>query len=213
MPTYAKPTERARARYDRIAWVYDWAELLVERLVFRGWRRKLWEQMPKGRGLEVGVGTGKNIPFYRSYHTVTAVDLSPKMLERAKSRKRRLGADAQLEVMDAEHLDYPDDSFDWAVATFVFCSVPDPIVGLQELGRVVKPQGSIYLLEHVRINRPLIGPFMDLVNPLALRLTGANINRNTLRNVEKAGLVVEWVENMAILGLAKLIIARPGLGP
>jgi ubiquinone/menaquinone biosynthesis C-methylase UbiE len=112
--------------------------------------------------------------------------------------------------MDAQRLDFPDDSFDAAVATFVFCSVPDAVRGLRELGRVVKPRGQILLLEHVRINEPkFIGKTMDLLDPVVVRLMGPHINRRTEQNVRRAGLKVERVEALAPLDLVKLIVARP----
>jgi ubiquinone/menaquinone biosynthesis C-methylase UbiE len=78
------------------------------------------------------------------------------MLERAADRAKRLAVDVDLVEMSVEHLDFPDDTFDWVVATFVFCSVPDPAKGLKGIGRVVKPEGRILLLEHVRVVRPVI---------------------------------------------------------
>jgi ubiquinone/menaquinone biosynthesis C-methylase UbiE len=85
--------------------------------------------------------------------------------------------------MDVQALTFPDDDFDAAVATCVFCSVPDPVRGLQELARVVKPDRRILLLDHVRIDQPLIGAIMDGLNPLIVRMWGANINRRTTENV------------------------------
>jgi ubiquinone/menaquinone biosynthesis C-methylase UbiE len=103
-------------------------------------------------------------------------------------------------------LTFPDNYFDSAVATFVFCSVPDPVLGLKELKRVVKPDGDIWLLEHVRINKPIIGNVMDLLNPIIVRMMGANINRNTEENVKASGLDI--LEVLHLQGeLVKLIHA------
>ena len=99
-------------------------------------------------------------------------------------------------------------SFDTVVAAFVFCSVPDPVLGLRELGRVVRPNGQILLLEHVRIDRPLIGIFMDILAPVIVRLIGANINRRTVEHVRLAGLHIQQVENLDDMGMFKLISAR-----
>jgi len=199
-------TAATKARYNRLAPIYDKMEFLAER-GFKQWREKLWSLVPKGRVLEVGVGTGKNMPYYPESVQVTAVDLSDKMLAQARRRAARENVDVALHEMDAQALRFEDDSFDAAVATFVFCSVPDPVRGLRELGRVVRPEGRILLLDHVRVNRPVIGRLMDWLNPLVVRVMGANINRRTVDNVQRAELVIERVEDLAPLGLVKLIVA------
>lgn len=203
----SRATARTRARYQRIAPFYDVMELLAERR-YRPWRRRLWTEVNGPRVLEVGVGTGKNIPFYPDAARITAVDLTPGMLERARKRAAKLEVDMELRLGDAQELDLPDAGFDTAVATFVFCSVPDPVRGLRELGRVVRPGGRILLLEHVRSGKPILGKLMDLLNPLVVRLVGANINRRTVENVRRAGLVVERVEDLGVGDIFKLITAR-----
>jgi ubiquinone/menaquinone biosynthesis C-methylase UbiE len=203
-------TAVTRARYDRIAPVYDLVEALMERAAFRSWRARAWAQVSGGRVLEVGVGTGKNMPYYPPEAQVIAVDLSDRMLQRARRRAARLGQPVDLRLMDAQALDFPDGAFDAVVATFVFCSVPDPMLGLQELGRVCKPDGRIVLLEHVRSEGRLMGWLMDLFNPLVVRLIGANINRRTVENVQRAGLHLDTVENLS--GIVKLIVAHRGSG-
>ena len=201
-------TEITRKRYNRIAPLYDLMEAFVERRRFRAWRSLLWSQVKPGRILEVGVGTGKNMPYYPPGARVTAIDLSERMLARAQERAQRLGLRVDLHLMDVQYLTFPDNTFDAAVATFVFCSVPDPILGLRELARVVKPDGDIWLLEHVRIDKPIIGPLMDALNPLVVRMVGANINRRTVENVRRAGLEIVSVRNLSG-ELVKLIHARP----
>jgi ubiquinone/menaquinone biosynthesis C-methylase UbiE len=207
MEINGKETQATRARYNRLAPVYDQMEFLIERR-FRSWRQKLWSQVPPGRVLEVGVGTGKNMPYYPQDVKVVGIDLSDRMLAQARQRAREDGVEVELHEMDAQSLEFEDDSFDAAIATFVFCSVPDAIRGLQQLARVIKPEGQIFLLEHVRVNQPLIGSLMDLLNPLVVRIMGANINRRTEENVRRAGLVVERVEALAPGGLVKLIVAQ-----
>ncbi len=202
-------TAITRKRYDRIAPLYDLMEAFVERSRFSAWRERLWSQVRGERILEVGVGTGKNMPYYPPGARVTAIDLSERMLERARRRAEKLGLRVELCPMDAQHLTFPDNTFDAAVATFVFCSVPDPVQGLRELGRVVKPGGDIWLLEHVRIDRPVIGTLMDVLNPVVVRIVGANINRRTVENVRRAGLEIVSVDNLSG-DLVKLIHARPG---
>ncbi|OJX40282.1 MAG: methyltransferase type 11 [Chloroflexi bacterium 44-23] len=187
------PTER---RYDRIAPFYDLMEWITERSVFQDWRNKLWSRISPGKIMEVGVGTGKNIPYYPKGAEVTAIDLSKGMLIKAKERAITLNIKVDLQHMDVQRISFPDNTFDTAVATFVFCSVPNPIKGLQELKRVIKKDGDIWLLEHVRVNKPVIGPLMDIANPLVVRIMGANINRQTVENVKKAGLQILSVEKL-----------------
>ncbi len=191
-----RETATTKARYDRIAPIYDLMEWFIERLAFQDWRWELWSRVPVGRILEVGVGTGKNIPFYPKGAQVTAIDLSERMLARAQRRADEMNIEVDLRHMDVQDLEFPDDAFDAAVATFVFCSVPIAVQGLRELGRVVKPDGNIWLLEHVRVNRPVIGPLMDALNPIVVRVMGPNINRRTVENVKRAGLRVLQVENL-----------------
>jgi phosphatidylethanolamine/phosphatidyl-N-methylethanolamine N-methyltransferase len=203
-----RETAATQARYDRIAPFYDLMEWVTERSAFQAWREDLWSRVAPGRVLEVGVGTGKNMSYYPEGAQVTAIDLSDRMLAQAKRRAKESGIDVDLRHMDAQDLDFPDDTFDTAVATFVFCSVPIPIRGLREMGRVVKPEGDIWLLEHVRINKPVIGPLMDVMNPVVVRIMGANINRQTVENVKRAGLKIVGVEDLRG-ELVKLIHARP----
>ena len=200
-------TTRTSNRYQRISRVYDTVEILPERR-YISWRERLWSLVRGPEVLEVGVGTGKNIAFYPAGVRVTGVDLTPGMLDRARKRAALLNREVTLLLGDAQNLDFADASFDTIVATFVFCSVSDPVRGLRELGRVVKPDGQIFLLEHVRSDKPVVGELMDILNPAVVRVTGANINRRTVENVLRSGLVIERVEDLGMGDIFKLIIAR-----
>jgi len=205
-----KLTETIKRRYNRTAYLFDIMETMSGPMQALGTdkaRKKLFSKV-KGNVLEVGVGTGKNLRYYPPDCTVTAIDFSPNMLARAKKKLGEAKAPVTLLEMDAQAMTFPDNTFDTVVATCVFCSVPDAILGLQEIKRVCKPEGRVLLLEHVRLDKPVIGPLMDALNPLVVRMVGANINRRTVENVRKAGLTILSVEN--VMGdLVKIIEARP----
>jgi len=198
-------SDTTRRRYDRIAPFYDLLEAPMERLRFASWRARLRNRIIGNRALEVGVGTGKNLPYYPRDVKVTAVDISPRMLERAQKRASALGLEVELLEMDVQHLAFPDHVFDTIFSTFLFCSVPDPVLGLRELRRVCKPGGKLLLLEHMRPSNLLLGFLFDLLNPLVVRVVGANINRRTMENIRRAGWqirvedrlssdIVRWIE-------------------
>lgn len=162
----------------------------------------------EGRLLELGVGTGKNVAYWPSEAHITAIDFSPRMLSQARERIERAGRDVSLELGDAQDLQHPDNSFDLAAMTFVMCSVPDPVIGLREVARVVRPGGHVLLMEHVRSPTPWIGRLMDLLNPIVLRTMGPNINRDTVQNVSAAGLDLMDVADLGTGGIFKIIEAR-----
>jgi ubiquinone/menaquinone biosynthesis C-methylase UbiE len=204
-----KETRVTQKRYDRQAALYDLKEVPVELLGFKRLRKMLWQSVKAGRLLEIGVGTGKNIPYHPAGARVVALDISPKMLTRAAAKARREGRDVDLVLADAQKLPFRDASFDGAAATFVFCSVPDAVRGLEEVKRVVKPEaGRIDLLEHVRSGWAVAGWVMDRLNPMVVRMMGANINRDTVGNVSRAGIEIDEVESRG-LGIIKLIHGRP----
>jgi len=207
MSKEGKASEIAKRRYDRIAPVYDLMEGLIEWSRYSKWRQLLWSKVEGTHILEVGVGTGKNLSHYPADAEITAIDFSEKMLKRAEDRARRLGVTVHLRQMDVQNLDFEDDTFDTVVASFVFCSVPDPMRGLMEVERVCKPRGKVVLLEHVLSANKVVAWLMNLVNPMVVRVMGPNINRRTVENVIRSGLKVEQVTELAA-GIFKLIEAR-----
>jgi ubiquinone/menaquinone biosynthesis C-methylase UbiE len=200
-------TASTRPRYQRIAPLYDGMEVIAERR-YQPWRARLWSMVRGPKVLEIGVGTGKNMPYYPEGLNITAVDLTPGMLDRARIRAAELNIDVELRLGDAQNLDFPDGVFDEVVATFVFCSVPDPLLGLEELARVVKPGGRVFMLEHVRATNPAVGALQDALNPMVVRMIGANINRRTVEDVSRSGLHLEQVEDLGMGDIFKLIVAR-----
>lgn len=202
-----RATEIARKRYDRNARTYDLMESGLEKLRIGKWRELLWSKVEGARILEVGAGTGKNFPHYPASAAITAIDFSARMLARAEAKAAKQKVNVDLRLMDVQNLEFEDNTFDTVAATTVFCSVPDPIRGLREVERVCKPGGKVILLEHVLNASPIVGGLMNLVNPFAVRMSGANINRRTVENTARSGLIVEQVTDLWA-GIFKLIEAR-----
>ncbi|MFW6043901.1 MAG: class I SAM-dependent methyltransferase [Marinilabiliaceae bacterium] len=177
---------KTQQRYNRIAGFYDVLEAPME-LFFSKWRKVLLSEA-YGETLEIGMGTGKNIPFYPENVTLTGIDFSPKMVEIANGKLRKHPRPhTRIMEMDTENLQFDDNTFDTVVASCVFCSVPDAVKGLKEIKRVTKNDGIVLMLEHVRSNNKTTGKFMDMVNPVSQFILGEDINRRTYDNLIRAG--------------------------
>jgi phosphatidylethanolamine/phosphatidyl-N-methylethanolamine N-methyltransferase len=141
--------------------------------------------------LEVGIGTGLNLPLYPPHCWITGIDLSEEMLEKAEEKILELGlSNVTLKAMDAAVMDFRDDGFDAAVATYTISAVPDPVAVLSEMRRVVKPGGNLVLLNHFRSQRRLVSRLEDLVAPVCTRL-GWKSNLPLEPLLEQVGLTPE----------------------
>ena len=195
-------------RYHRIAPFYDLLDLPFEGRRYRPLRPLLFQGL-SGRILDAGVGTGRNFPFYPRGATVVGIDISPAMLARAERRLNEAAAPVELLGMDVTRLDFPDGSFDAAVATFLFCVLEDElqVPALRELGRVVKPGGTIRLLEYVRPTSAWRRFLAGLWAPWVAWAYGASFDRHTEARIGPAGL--DLVESRFLVDdLIKLIEAR-----
>lgn len=207
MPTRAEITRRLVRRWDRRARFYDRLVAPIERMMgFARGRARLFERAAKGRLIEVGAGTGKNLPYYPEGALVVATDLSPGMLARAVEKAGDGPRAVRFVVTDAEDLAFKGGVFDAVVTSFVFCTVPDPVRGLREARRVLRDGGEVVLLEHIRPAGHL-GRLFDLLDPIASRLMGPHINRRTLDHIDQAGLVVVEERNV-FSDWVKVIVAR-----
>ncbi|MGP3779032.1 MAG: methylase involved in ubiquinone/menaquinone biosynthesi [Halanaerobium sp. 4-GBenrich] len=193
---------KIKKRYDRVAPVYDSLEYLMEKGKMGDWRQNLWQRVEDKidkdnmRLLEAGVGSGKNIEYYPDNIEIYAIDFSPKMIQEAEKKAKKYNREVKLLEMDIQDLNFEDNNFDLIVTSCVFCSVPDPVKGLKELKRVLKKDGRIIMLEHMRSQNELVGKLMDLFNWVSLYTWGANINRKTIENIEKAGLKLVEVNDL-----------------
>ena len=158
----------------------------------------------KGKILEVGVGTGKNLPYYNQNQVeLTAIDISERMMDKAKERAEQLKFKVNFKLVDSEKFPFPDNSFDYVINTFVLCSVASPKTVLKEMDRVLKPKGKILMLEHVLSKNRLIALFQRLHNPLTKFQVGINIDRDTIGTISKSHLQIIAERDMAIKDVFK----------
>lgn len=194
-------SEVVKRKYNRISHVYNW----MDKMIKAEWRKQLLNDL-HGNILEVGIGTGSNIKYYPNGIHLTGIDFSPGMLKYARREAKNVSFPIRLIEMDAQKMKFENITFDFVVATCVYCSVPNPIKGMEEMKRVCKPNGRILLLEHMRSENPILGKVMDLLNPLVVGTYGANINRRTMTNIDKAGLKVEKEEQLLGTIMRRLVL-------
>jgi len=195
--------------YARIARLYDLLDQPFEKLRYRPLRPLVFEGV-RGRVLDAGVGTGHNMPFYPPDAEVTGLDLSPEMLARAEARRRELGIEVELREGDIRATGFPDDHFDFIVATFVFCVLPEEaqLPALRELARILKPTGEIRLLEYGFSKRPLRRFLMRLWVPWVRYAYGASFERRPESHAAAAGLEVAETR-FVYEDIIRLVILRP----
>jgi ubiquinone/menaquinone biosynthesis C-methylase UbiE len=159
--------------------------------------------------LDVACGTGLNIPFFPAGSDITAVDLSPKMLEVTRANAAKHGLNVNLAVIDAEHLEFADGSFDTVVSTLSTCTFPDPFKALQEMKRVCRPNGLILLLEHGHSSVPWLANFQDRNEYKHFQEhVGCRWNQDPLDLVQAAGIRV-LKNKRSILGMFHSVEATP----
>jgi len=177
---------RLQAKYDITAWFYDILDFPWE-LQYRHWRPGLLEDV-RGNVLEAGVGTGRNLPYYRPEASVTGIDLSPGMLRRAAKRGRRAVCQFQLRQEDVTTMDsVPSGHFDWVVSTFLCCVLHDHLqpLALEQFAQILKPGGRFRLLEIIYSKEPRLRRRQRFFAPFVEKVYGARFDRNTLEYVRR----------------------------
>jgi ubiquinone/menaquinone biosynthesis C-methylase UbiE len=182
--------------YDLLAWGPErrWAPR----------KRELFSSM-RGKVLFVAVGTGQDIPFFPPGRDIIGIDISPRMLAKARKRAARYPGSLELRVMDIHALEFVDHSFDQVVTSCTFCSVPDPVAGLNALRRVLKPGGELYMFEHTGSRVFPFNLMLDVMTPI-WKPIGPEMNRDTVANVKQAGFEIRQVNNV-YLDVVKTIVA------
>lgn len=197
----------AASKYNRVSPIYELIDLPLELPFFRRWRKEALSGL-SGKVLEIGVGSGRNLKYYSSKTQITGIDNSEGMLEKARKKAREM-KNVNLFIMDAEHLEFPDNSFDYVITTFVLCTVPDPVKALKEMRRVLKPSGELIALEHLHSSNPIIAFFEHLIDPFLFFLLGDHTTRNTLKNIEDTGFTVLEAKKLAFNDVFRKIRAKP----
>lgn len=211
MPRSAElDSSRIRQIYDGLSSHYDRREALLDLLFLKRYRAKLLSQAI-GSVLEIGIGTGKNLPHYPFDCDITGIDISTKMLKIAYRRAKKLGLDITLFEMDAHDLTFPDHCFDTVVSSLTLCTIIDPIQALSEMSRVLAPRGKILLLEHGRSEHRLASKFLDKISEFSVARVGCHPNRNIIALVQAANLRIVEI-NRHVLGIIYEMECQPILG-
>jgi len=190
--------------FDGLATGYDLGMLPLELAVLRGLRRQAFSSL-KGRVLELGIGTGANLPFYGGEARVVALDASRSMLEEARDRPRRVVV--RWTQGDVHYLPFPDGAFDVVAGSLLFCSVAEPARGLAAARRVLAADGRLVLLEHMR-GRGVGAWLTDFLHPCWFAINETcHLNRQTTQTIVEAGFQLLSVEDR-FLGIFRLITAR-----
>lgn len=192
-------------KWDKAAPLFDLMAGAGAEKRWEPFKRALFSKMD-GRVLFAALGTGLDIAVFPPGQNITAIDISPKMLEVAAARIDAYPGDLQAEVMDVHELTFDDDSFDQIFTSCTFCSVPNPIAGLQSLKRVLRPGGDMHMFEHTGSRYYPFKVMMHLMT-YATRKIGPDMNRTTVTNVRAAGFEVLEVNNL-FLDVVKTIHAR-----
>jgi ubiquinone/menaquinone biosynthesis C-methylase UbiE len=203
---------RVETGHRWVAAVYDWFNSPTEHSIMRQYRPIIIGEAT-GRVLEIGIGTGFSLPYYRQADEVIGIEPDPHMLKRAQKRLAKLGlSSVELRPGRAEALPFEDSSFDAVVSSLVLCTVRDVPQSLAEAKRVLKPDGTFRFMEHVRSDESFMGTIQDWITPIWRWLSaGCHANRRTEQAIVAAGFQIEQLWRLSVPPGQRLVvgIARP----
>jgi len=182
--------------------LYDWFMFPLEVWRLAKLRRQIVRNIPGNKVLEIGIGTGLNLPYYP--RDVQVIGIEPFHHKLVYSRDKHPNqTNISYVQTDAQELPFAAQSFDAVIGTLVFCTIPDPVAAFREIRRITKPPGYIRILEHVRIPHPLWGKLQDWLTPVWKPMAGGcHLNRETAKIAESAGLHI--VQRRSYIGSAVL---------
>lgn len=195
---------KTQEKYTKRAKIYDKIE---ERMPMSRFKKQCIELL-NGKILEVGIGSGGNLKFYSKEQDVTGIDFSSGMLELAKEKiEKNYMKNIKLIEMDIEDMKFSDNSFDSVFSTCVFCTVPNPEKGLQEIYRVLKPGGKAVFLEHMRSSSKIKNFFMGLMEKIMNPLMGTFLLRETENSIRKINFLKVESKNVMLGDVVRIIVA------
>ncbi len=196
-----------QAKWNRLSRTYDLMGWADERRLGAA-KQRLFARM-SGHCLMVAAGTGNDFQFFPRGCTIVAIDVSPGMLAQARQKAAAYDGSLDVRLMDVQALEFVDVTFDTVVTSCTFCSVPDPLRGLRELYRCLKPGGRLLMFEHVRSRIGPIAIAQDLMTAITRRF-GPDMNRETVNNVLRAGFDLCREENVYLDVVKAIEARRPG---
>ena len=204
-------TDRLQDVYDEIADEYEKRVWFDQYILGLARQRKQLMSKARGKILDVACGTGLNFSFFPAASPITAVDLSPRMLDRARQKATALNLKVQTLVMNAEKLEFEDGTFDTVASTLSTCTFPDPIQALREMKRVCRPNGLILLLEHGHSSVSWLANFQDRnVVQHYHQNAGCRWNQDPLDLIKSADIKI-LKSKRAVLGIFHSIEATPSV--
>lgn len=192
-------------KYSRIANIFD---KLEERMPMNEIKKEA-VQMLKGKILEIGIGSGACLKYYEKKSDVTGIDFSIGMLNIAKKKAKLLGLEnVKLLEMDIENMSFSDETFDSVFSSCVFCTIPNPKNGINEVYRVLKKDGKAVFIEHMKSENFIINIGLRVLNIFTKLILGTSLLRETEKTIREAGFSKVISKNIMLGDVVRLIIAE-----